>query len=255
MPVNTRKRSRSQLEVQSKEVVSSADSSPTFKSGTIASTPTSETSTTTAVTASSDSPVATKKRRTSKKVVKEIHSDTDSDYETIKVRKGHPSLRDPSELPIITKAKNGSRKVLWAKMDTGADVNIMAAKVVERLGLTHRIEKCDTALREIGGNGVNIDRQIVLNFWAGRKNTYCRKVEFCIPSQVQDTDSDGVADVLIGLPELRKYHMVMVDPDFCNDPEEGLEILAKRAREEVSDDDEVKGVFLGTKYPQVKVRK
>src|SRR5262249_19208797 len=67
-------------------------------------------------------------------------NDSDPEYESVKILKGHPSLRDPIELPIIAKhADTGERKTLWAKMDTGSDANIIVEKVVERLGLQSKI--------------------------------------------------------------------------------------------------------------------
>ncbi len=136
-------------------------------------------------------------------------------------------------------------------MDTGADVNIIAAKVVERLGLHSKITASNYDLQEIGGNGVQINRKVILSFWAGRKHVYCEDVEFLIPVDAKDTDTDGLPDVLLGLPELRKRHMIMIDPDFCNDPEEGLEIIAKRGCDEV-EGELPKAIFLGKKYPPVK---
>jgi hypothetical protein len=180
-----------------------------------------------------------------------VHADSDSEYETVKILKGHPSLRDSSELPIIAQhAYSGERKILWAKMDTGADVNVIAAKVVERLGLSSKIIDSHIDLSEIGGNDVEIDRKITINFWAGRKNHHCQNVEFFIPKETQDTDTDGLPDVLLGLAELRKHHMITIDPDFANEPEEGLEVVAKRASDEVNGE-APPAIFLGKKYPQV----
>ena len=180
-----------------------------------------------------------------------VQDESDPEYETIKVRKGHPSLRDPSELPIIVEhGYSGQRKVLWAKMDTGADVNVMAAKVVERLGLSSKITKSHIGLGEIGGNGVDLDQKISISFWAGRKNLFCEEVDFFVPKEQRDTDADGIPDVLLGLPELRKHHMITVDPDFANEPEEGLEVLAKRAEDE-GNGERQPAIFLGKKYPQV----
>lgn len=188
----------------------------------------------------------------SKKRKQEVaHEDSDSEYETVKILKGHPSLRDPSELPIIARhAHSQERKVLWAKMDTGADVNVIAAKVVERLGLSSKITDSHIGLSEIGGNGIEIDRKVRISFWAGRKNHHCEDVEFFIPKETQDTDTDGLPDVVLGFPELRKRHMITIDPDFANEPEEGLEVLAKRACDEV-EGDAPPAIFLGKKYPQV----
>ena len=254
MVVTTRKRAISQVDARTTALDKEPLTPDSSLDGAVKSASIAEATSSTSATEPSDGSGVTGKRRLTDKAVQKWQYDSDSDYETIKVRKGHPSLRDPSELPIVTKDHLGERKVLWAKMDTGADVNVMAEKAVSRLGLTHLIEPCETALREIGGNGVDINRKIVLDFWAGRKNALCERVEFHIPSQTQDTDHDGVPDVLLGFPELRKHHMIMVDPDFCNEPEDGLEVLAKRARDEVIDG-EVKGIYLGVKYPQVKVRK
>lgn len=178
--------------------------------------------------------------------------DSDPEYESFKILKGHPSLRDPSELPIVAEhAESGERKILWAKMDTGADVNVIAAKVVEKLGLQSKITASKLDLQEIGGNDVEINRKITLSFWAGRKNVYCKDVDFLIPVEARDTDTDGLPDVVLGLPELRKRHMIMIDPDFANDPEEGLEVIAKRACDE-TDGELPKAIFLGKKYPQIK---
>jgi hypothetical protein len=181
------------------------------------------------------------------------NADSDSDYETLKVLK-NPSDRDPTELPIITTTATGERKLLWAKMDTGADVNIIAEKIISRLGRSNQIvtsKEDQFQMLEIGGNNITVDRKITLTFRAGKKNKECRDVEFCIPRQDNDTDTDGVADVLLGWKELRRFHMVMIDPDFCNDAEEGLEVLAKRAQEECPERP-TKAICLGTKFPQVK---
>jgi hypothetical protein len=181
------------------------------------------------------------------------HTDSDSDYEWIRVPKGDPDVRDPTELPIIMENISGERKLLWAKMDTGADVSIIAEKIVERLGLTSEIKLSDEkiGISEIGGNSIAIDRKITLTFWAGKKNRECLDVDFFIPKQDLDTDTDGVPDVLLGGSVLAKHHMVMVDPEFKNGPTPGLEVLAKRACEE-SSGRRTKSVCLGVKYAQVR---
>jgi hypothetical protein len=181
------------------------------------------------------------------------HSDSDSDYEYFKILKG-PSLRDPTEIPIITTNTAGERKLLWAKMDTGADVNIIAEKIVQRLGKSGDIQASTEDgfnVKEIGGNKIVVDRKIILSFWAGKKNRECQDVEFWIPSQENDTDTDGVHDVLLGWKELSRHHMVMIDPEFLNEAEEGLEVLAKRAEEECPERP-TKAICLGVKSPQIK---
>jgi hypothetical protein len=180
--------------------------------------------------------------------------DLDSDYELHAVRKGDADTRDPTELPLIIEDSTGSRKILWAKMDTGAAVNITTEKLVSKLGLTHLMKPISAdaseSFAEIGGKSIIIDRKITLSFRAGRKNILCKDVDFWVPRQEGDTDVDGIPDVLLGLPELRKYHMVMIDTDFINEPEAGLEVLAKRAGDEA----DKPAIMLFTKKPQVKVR-
>jgi hypothetical protein len=183
--------------------------------------------------------------------------DIDSDYEAVGMRKGDPNVRNPTELPLVVKNSTGERKILWAKMDTRADMNITTEKLVAKLGLAPLIQyvpPTSGALKvaEVGGKSINIDRKINISFTAGRKNIICKDVEFWIPRQDSiDTEEDGVPDVLLGLPELLKYHMITVDPDFCNEPEEGLEVLARKGSDEA---DRPVILLSGTKYPQIRVR-
>lgn len=180
----------------------------------------------------------------------------DSDYEAVGMKKGNPQDRNPTEMPLIVTNSTGKAKVLWAQMDTGADMNIIAEKLVAKLGFSRLIEPVSptsgtTEATDIGGKSIDIDRKISITFTAGRKNIICKDVEFRIPRQdVVDTDQDGLPDVLLGLPELLKYHMITVDPDFCNEPEEGLEILAKRAIDETN---RPVWFLMPTKWPQAKV--
>ncbi|TID14629.1 hypothetical protein E6O75_ATG08775 [Venturia nashicola] len=187
---------------------------------------------------------------------KQVCLEIDSDHELIGMKKGHPRHRDPTELPLIIKNSAGDRKTLWAKMDTGAALNITTEKLIAKLGLTDLIQDLPETtssikVGEIGGKCIDLDRKITLSFTAGRKSVLCKDVEFWIPRQENiDTDEDGVPDVLLGLPELLRFHMITVDPDFCNEPEEGLEVLAKKGGEEA----DRPMILLGTKLKNVKVR-
>jgi hypothetical protein len=180
------------------------------------------------------------------------HSESDSEYETCKILKGDPSKRDPTELPIVMTNAAGERKVLWAKMDTGADFNLLAETTILRLGRSSEIQAADEEnVVEMGGNKITLDRKITLSFRAGRNNRECVDVEFLIPRQESDTDTDGVSDCVLGWKELNKHHMVTIDIEFTNDAEPGLEILAKSAREECPGGPR-KGIFLVTKCPQIR---
>lgn len=187
---------------------------------------------------------------------KQVCLEIDSDHEIVGMKKGHARHRDPTELPLIIKNSTGERKTLWAKMDTGAGLNVTTEKLIAKLGLTHLIQDLSSSsgsvkVGEIGGKEIEIDRKISLSFKAGRKSILCKDVEFWIPRQENiDTDEDGVPDVLLGLPELLRYHMITVDPDFCNEPEEGLEVLARKGGEEA----DRPMILLGTKLKDVKVK-
>ncbi|KAE9970925.1 hypothetical protein BLS_004685 [Venturia inaequalis] len=215
----------------------------------------SSNSSTNSATPSSPPPTYTLASPSTKKR-KQVCLEIDSDHELIGMKKGHPRHRDPTELPLVIRNSAGERKTLWAKMDTGAGLNVTTEKLIAKLGLTHRIQELSSTsgsvkVGEIGGKEIEIDRKITLSFTAGRKSISCKDVEFWIPRQENiDTDEDGVPDVLLGLPELLRFHMITVDPDFCNEPEEGLEVLAKKGGEEA----DRPMILLGTKLKDVKVR-
>lgn len=97
--------------------------------------------------------------------------------------RGDPQVRDPTELPIIVHDSDNERKVLWAKMDTGADLNIIGMKYIDKLGFSHLIQGTQSSssalhIAEIGGKTIDIARKISLSFTAGRKNTVCQDIEF-----------------------------------------------------------------------------
>jgi hypothetical protein len=133
---------------------------------------------------------------------------------------------------------------------TGTEVNVMAAKAVKRLGISSKITKSHIGLGEIGGNGVGLHQKVSISFGMGRKSYFCEEVDFLVPKEKQDTDTGRLQDVLIGLPELRKHDMIAIDPDFANEPEEGLEHLAKRADDGVSKSCRRPSSY-GKMYPQV----
>jgi len=148
--------------------------------------------------------------------------DLDVDYELHAIRKGEAHTRDPTELPLIIENSTGSRKILWAKMDTGAEANITTEKLVSKLGLTHLMKpisaEASESFVEIGGKSITIDRKITLSFRAGRKNILCKDVDFWVPRQEGDTDVDGIPDVLLGLDvlPLSFYSTVWLLPHFLH---------------------------------------
>jgi hypothetical protein len=261
MPSRTSKRAKHATKAQSTTTYSKTGDQNEVESGSIhkfsGSVPHIEDNSSTHSVAPSTPPTDFTSISASTKKRKGECLDIDSDYESVMIRKGDPNVRNPTELPLVVTNSTGERKILWAKMDTGADMNVTTEKLIAKLGFTDLVQyvpPTSGALKvaEIGGKSIDIDRKISFSFTAGRKNTVCQDVEFWIPRQDSiDTEDDGVPDVLLGLPELIKYHMITVDPDFCNEPEEGLEVLAKKGSDEA---DRPVILLSRTKYPQISVR-
>jgi hypothetical protein len=175
-------------------------------------------------------------------------------YEKAYVLSGHPADRDPSEVPLIAQNAEGERKTLWAKLDTGASMNVMEENVIRRLGRESEIESLrpmsDIEVRDICGKDVKLDRKIKLSVWAGHNNIAFKDVEFWVPRNNKDvnTDEDGVPDVLLGLPEILRQHMVTIDPEFAKDADPELEVIVKRSEDELTLH-KVMPVCLGIKFP------
>ncbi|KKY17186.1 hypothetical protein UCRPC4_g05679 [Phaeomoniella chlamydospora] len=183
-----------------------------------------------------DAPPGFKLRRTKTLTIPE--TDPKHEYEYYQVRKGHPKERDPLWFPVVTEypAKN-SYANLWVKMDTGADVNLIAMGTVVDLGVVDQIRPWSPVdgknIEEIGGNKFSICGCITLSFYAGHARRPF-KAEFLIPTDKEgiDNKTDGLPDVLVGWDFLINNHLLMVDVDYHNDVDDEYETLAVHTCEE-----------------------
>ncbi|KAF2090986.1 hypothetical protein K490DRAFT_62316 [Saccharata proteae CBS 121410] len=189
----------------------------------------------------------------SSKEISRSPSPADSNYAPGWILKGEPSERDPTDIPLVALKLPDSKPVtLWAKLDTGADFNLIARATVEKLGrgfLLRPVTFGEHKIYEMGGNKWDMTHRILMSFQAGIKNREFENVEFWVPEQTEglDSDNDKLPDVLLGWPLLREKSMVMVDLDYHNDPNPEYEVLAKRAWEEGDQEEKPRKRILITK--------
>lgn len=176
------------------------------------------------------------------------------DYELIRVPKKRnfdlfrvahqmPEERNTAELPLTVTKADGSKATMWAKMDTGADINIIHQSTLE--ALFGGLEQAKQQMREmtaeeiklIGGRVWDVTHSVNIDFIAGVHNKHFDQVNFFVRegSNAETDDHDGVPNVILGFPFLRHNAMLMIDVEYCHEPEMGLEVLAHRAEEEQED--------------------
>ncbi|KAK4542024.1 hypothetical protein LTR36_007224 [Oleoguttula mirabilis] len=160
------------------------------------------------------------------------------DYDIFRVAHREPADRDQAELPLTATKPSGAQVTMWAKLDTGADVNTINLSTLEALlgeALAHKRMRTMTARQFdlIGDNHFDAKHSVDLDFVAGKSKKAFHKVNFIvIPDNAETADTDGVPNVLLGLPFLQESHMLMIDVEYCCDAEEGLPVIAKKAEEE-----------------------
>ena len=182
----------------------------------------------------------------------EIFDDGHSDYEWIRLPKARtydlfkvarqaPSERDSAELPLVVRREtDGNEVVAWAKMDTGADCNVINRSTVraffgpateKHLRTLTLAEKGDFSL--VGNNSFHATHYTTLTFQAGQRRKTFDAVRFIvIPDDWEDSNGDGVPNVILGYPFLKANSMMMIDLDYHLDAEAGLEVVAERAERE-----------------------
>lgn len=162
-------------------------------------------------------------------------------YDLFKVARQDPSQRDSAELPLVARrAVDGREVTLWAKMDTGADCNVINRSTVRALfgAATERHLRALTLADQgdfslVGNNRFRATHYAVLAFRAGRSRRSFEAVRFIvIPDDWQDPNGDGVPNVILGYPFLRENSMMMIDLDFHQEADPALEVVAERAESE-----------------------
>lgn len=159
------------------------------------------------------------------------------DYDLFRVAKRKPEDVDviKAELPLTTVNHEGKDVTLWAKMDTGSDINTINRTTVNAL-LGHSAHRLMRAMTEddkcnlIGGKTFDAHYTINLSFSAGLSKKQFNDIKFIV---VEDgTDTDGVPNALLGYDHLWKYSMFQIDLEYCHDADPSLPVLADRAENE-----------------------
>lgn len=184
----------------------------------------------------------------------EIFSDGHSEYEWVrlpkertydlfKVARQKPSERDSAEMPLVVRREiDGEEVTMWAKMDTGADCNVINRSTVSAIFGSGK--QLDRHLRTltladqgdfslVGNNKFRATHYTVLTFRAGAHSKTFSTVRFIvIPDDWSDPNGDGVPNVILGYPFLRANSMMMIDLDYHQDADPELEVVAERAQVE-----------------------
>jgi len=163
------------------------------------------------------------------------------DYDIFKVARYDPSKRNAAQLPIIaTRWEDKAEVTLWAKMDTGADANVINRSTVNSLlgdsikSALRAVTLDDTQFALLGHHHFKATHYVHLSFRAGIHKKQFNSVRFyVVPDDWENPDSDGVPNVVLGFPFLKEHSMVMIDVDYHLEAEPGLEVLAPKAEDEV----------------------
>lgn len=167
------------------------------------------------------------------------------DYDLFKVARQQPHERDSADLPLVVRREVDGEEVevtMWAKMDTGADCNVInrstvaaifGKKIDKHLRTLTIADQGDFTL--VGNNKFRATHSTTLSFRAGISNKHFDSVRFIvIPDDWADPNGDGVPNVILGYPFLRDNSMMMIDLDYHQDADPALEVVAERADEEMA---------------------
>ncbi|TKA34278.1 hypothetical protein B0A50_00258 [Salinomyces thailandicus] len=173
-------------------------------------------------------------------------------YDLFKVPRADPIERNAANVALTSLRYNGERVALYAKMDTGSDINLINRSTLEQLyGPTtrtrlRRMPREDFAL--LGENFFSATHSVDLTFTAGRANKEFNDMNFVV---VQDdpelSAQDGLPNVVLGWPTLKEHSMVMIDFDLHAPVDAKLPLLAAEAEEENAGTEQRS--ILTTKYP------
>ncbi|TKA82586.1 hypothetical protein B0A55_01188 [Friedmanniomyces simplex] len=160
------------------------------------------------------------------------------DYDIFRVPRRQPSDRDKAELPLTVTQPDGTRVTMWAKLDTGADVNTINLSTLETL-LGHEMahqrmrSMTEEQFSMIGDTHFDAAHSVDLDFVAGVSKKSFSKVNFIIiPDNAAKSNRDGVPNVLLGFPFLQQESMLMIDVEYCHDAEVGLPVISEKAENE-----------------------
>jgi hypothetical protein len=141
------------------------------------------------------------------------------DFEIITAAHNEPTLHTTSNLPLVaTRHPDKAQVTLWAKLDTGADVNVINRSTIKSLLGDHAktaIHPLTIAERDfvmLGDAHLKPTHYVLLTFQAGRsKKTFEKEKFYVVDDTWGDPDTDGVPNVVLGWTFLLKNHVVVID--------------------------------------------
>jgi hypothetical protein len=151
------------------------------------------------------------------------NDDTDDEYEYIRLPKkrdfdivtvahNDPNERTTSNLPLVaTRHPDKAQVTLWAKVDTGADVNVINRSTIKSLlgdkarTAIHPLTVAERDFVMLGDTRLHPTHYVLLTFQAGRSKTTFEKEKFYVVDDTWgDSNADGVPNVVLGWTFLMK---------------------------------------------------
>jgi hypothetical protein len=141
------------------------------------------------------------------------------DFDIITAAHSDPTARTTSNLPLIaTRYPDKAQVTLWAKLDTGADVNVINRSTIKSLlgdkfrSAIHPLTVDERDFVMLGDTRLHPTHYVLLTFQAGRSKTTFEKEKFYVVHDTWgDSDTDGVPNVVLGWTFLLKNHVVLID--------------------------------------------
>lgn len=155
-----------------------------------------------------------------------------------RVARRAPEERDTAEVALTATKFDGTKATLYAKLDSGSDVNCINKSTVEALlgESAHKHMRHLTAEEKfsfLAGKEWTATHSINLDFTAGSSRRAFHRINFIVVEDDPETANiDGLPNVLLGLPLLMENSMLMIDVDYCNEPDPKLPVLASKASTE-----------------------
>lgn len=162
------------------------------------------------------------------------------DYDIFRVTRHRPEDRDvnKAEVPLTAIRHDGKEVTLWAKMDTGSELNTINRSTLTALlgaeNMKHRVQSMtEQDFNLINEQTLAVKNFVKLDFSAGQSKKKFEKVHFVVLDVNAETeDKDGVPNVLLGLPFLWEHSTLQADVEFCHDADPSLPVIAERCENE-----------------------
>jgi len=101
-------------------------------------------------------------------------------------------------MPLIASKQDGMKVTLWAKMDTGADKNLISYSLIAKLGRNSDVKEHDGVLfQEVHGETFPRTHSIELGFFAGLSDQHFSETFYIIDPKVASDKTDPTGNASI----------------------------------------------------------